>query len=224
MACPERFLSLEAALYLPHLEHLERRYAFVVGPFKSGTSMLTASLEKHGFFNPASTQTRIERAYGRRVRRYPTRECGVVRSINEHLLSSSSGRPIPDRILLAVPSQLFLDVTTFLDSLPDLTVIKDPLFCSTLLIWTRAAKVVGVTPFVFFVLRSRPTLLASWRYAPFTRFLLRECPDLPDRMAANMVLMLRSLAESRIPICITDYVQLTNLAVHPGISVGGYNV
>jgi hypothetical protein len=216
MACRNQLLSLEAALRFPHLSEARRCCAFVVGPFKSGTSLLASKLERHGFFNPAVHQTHIERAYGRRVRRYPTREARAVRSLNERLLSFCSGRPIPDRVVPAVPGRLLIEAAMFLESLPDIAVIKDPLLCSTLLVWTTAARTIGTTPFVFFVVRPFGSLMASWHSAPFTRFLIRESPDLPSRMVANAAVLLRCAVESGIAVCMTDFDHLLGVAPQSG--------
>lgn len=54
---------------------------FVVGPHKSGTSLLTELLA-HRFFDPSRMTNPTERGYGERVPRYLTRECSIVRWIN----------------------------------------------------------------------------------------------------------------------------------------------
>lgn len=145
---------------------------FVVGPYKSGTSLLAELLAERGFVDPSSVTNPNERAYGLTVPRYLTHECATLRSVVDQLMPSrvvrgrfrlaglpgSGGGPSPEDYLSAWRSPV---------------VLKDPRFVYTLPRWIEAAATLGRRTCVCFTTRDAAGLEEAWRAAPFTRGLLR---------------------------------------------------
>jgi hypothetical protein len=190
--------------------------AFVAGPYKTATSLLAARLEASGFVNPASIEGSTERGYGRRVTRYRTRESKTVRKLNEKILTNAFSSPLPKQIVYSSSLRWKREIASYLESFHVPIVIKDPLFCSTLPVWLELTYMVGFLPLVF--LTFRPCgLVPAWKHAAYTRHLLRECPDLLDRMVCNSYQLVTYLNNARVPYCLADYRDLVYVQSNPWV-------
>lgn len=141
---------------------------FVCGLYKSGTSLLTGMLAKIGYFDPSTVTNPNENGYGLSRLRYPTRECAMVRRINEQMLSSSTSR---------LSKQLYdpqIGPVEYLESWDFPIVVKDPRFTFLLPKWISAAKRLQKRICVCFTIRSISELIVAWDCAPYTRPLLAK--------------------------------------------------
>ncbi len=137
---------------------------FVAGVYKTGTSLAVNLCVKAGCSDPSRETNPGERGYGNSISRYLTRECKVLRQVNEGLLRRDDrvvtvGRPSPEHYLLEWGCPV---------------VLKDPRFVFTLQRWIVAVRRLGRRPGVIFSDRSRDELITAWEIAPFTRRLLMQ--------------------------------------------------
>jgi hypothetical protein len=133
---------------------------FVVGLYKSGTSLCVKLCTIAGFRDPSRQTNSKERGYGRWVERYSTHECSVLRRLNEDWMSQR------DSLGMISPAENYLLAW----GAP--TVLKDPRFVFTLPNWIAAARRIGFTAGVIFTCRQWSDLLTAWDDAPFTKDLL----------------------------------------------------
>jgi|GEM_PF-2434025 len=144
---------------------------FVIGLHKSGTSLLTEHLGNR-FYDTSRETNPNERGYGTTVARYLTRECKIVRQINEvyrthsTLLFSAQNHNNLDR------SRKRKEMTTFIESWQNPIVIKSPFFAYSLDDWLTSAKTLGRKSCVCVTRRSPSDVKAEWNEAPFTKDLL----------------------------------------------------
>lgn len=134
---------------------------FVCGLYKTGTSLITEFIEnKLGFINPSAVTNNYERAYGKMVDRYYTRECKILRALNSELINSE-----------IVEDNKMEDYLLNLD-LP--SILKDPQFCLTLNYWYPLAIKIGYNPLIIFTSRNHEEIEISWKFAPYTRKLINN--------------------------------------------------
>jgi hypothetical protein len=148
--------------------------AIVCGMYKSGTSLLTALLEKCLFTEPSRLTNPRERGFGTRMTRYLTRECGLVRQINHDILRQARSADLICRDHLHLRTSTWLNVRDYLTMWHIPIVIKDPQFVFTLQVWLEAAKDTHKRAWVFFVWRRSRQLRRAWKSAPFTRDLMAQ--------------------------------------------------
>lgn len=160
----------------------EREVMFIVGLYKTGTSLATTLCEAGGFCDPSQLTNAAERGYGQTSPRYPTRECKVVRSINDGIVNHS----ISDAVK---------EAETYLAAWDKPIVLKDPRFVFTLDSWLHAAQRLGRSCRVIWTWRLRTELAAAWGSAPFTSTLL-DSEQLPLYQAAEV----RMLAHIRCKV------------------------
>lgn len=137
----------------------------VVGPHKSGTSLLTEILSE-SFFDPSRVTNPLERGFGKTVERYITRECDVVRWINKHILL---GQQSACTALTSQPFRAEDAILTYLQQWRRPFVVKSPYFAYTLQLWINCAMKIGIRVCVCFTTRNATQLAQAWSNAPFTR-------------------------------------------------------
>jgi hypothetical protein len=133
---------------------------FVVGLYKTGTSLGVKLCISAGFKDPSGETNPKERGFGCSVERYVTHECSMLRRLNESWLRRRDIMGMvssAERYLLAWGSPV---------------VLKDPRFVFTLPAWIAAAWKLGFKAGVIFPRRPRNDLITAWEAAPFTRDLL----------------------------------------------------
>jgi hypothetical protein len=145
---------------------------FVVGPYKSGTSLAAGKFSLAGFFNPAQMSNPRERGYGTTVARYHTNECAWLRRVNDQLMPSHAARE-KRRLILNLNATGDFSPRRYLSNWRDPIVLKDPRFVYTLPAWLKAADLLHRRILVCFTSRESVKLEQAWRHAPFTRSLLR---------------------------------------------------
>lgn len=147
--------------------------AFVIGLHKSGTSLLVEHLSNH-YFDTSRVTNPDERGYGSTVSRYLTRECKVVRQINESYRSyalPSSSTPTEDAFDWAAKRD---EMRAFLKRWQGPIVLKAPFFGYSLGDWLYATKALGRRPCVCFAYRNLSDVINEWQKAPYTRELLDQ--------------------------------------------------
>lgn len=144
---------------------------FVCGVYKSGTSLLTSMLSDL-YFDPSRLTNAFEKGYGLTHKRYPTRECSLLRHINTALLATSlrsSPRPQAARRTLRFST---IGPKEYLSIWKCPIVVKDPRFVYTLGDWIAASLTLQKSICVCFTTRSISELRQAWDHAPYTRPLL----------------------------------------------------
>lgn len=147
--------------------------AFVVGLHKSGTSLLVEHLSNH-FFDTSRVTNPGERGYGSTVSRYLTRECKVVRQINESYRSyalPSSSTSSADAFDWTAKRD---EMRAFLQRWQGPIVLKAPFFGYSLGDWLDASKALRQRPCVCFAYRNLFDVISEWKKAPYTRELLDQ--------------------------------------------------
>lgn len=171
----------------------------IAGTYKTGTSLAASMCSGQGFTNPSELTNPNERAYGLSVDRYFTRECKVLRSLNERLLYRCHGD------LPALKSYL-LDWDRPL-------VLKDPRFCFTLSTWIVAAKELRLSVGVVFTRRlCQRELLEAWHSAPVTRDLLARSRF--NAYIAGLNEQITWVLRNRIPYLCVNLQELKMVAHH----------
>src|SRR3990172_6485470 len=154
--------------------------AFICGVYKSGTSLLTKILSNSFYFDPSTITNPREHGYGVSKLRYLTRECTLIRKINENLLpqrlsiASNVLSAIKNRAYTARRSSEIADPEDYLRLWQVPIVIKDPRLVYTLPTWIAVALTLKKKVCVCFTVRSIGELTEAWMNAPFTRPLLAK--------------------------------------------------
>jgi len=133
---------------------------FIVGLYKTGTSLCVRLCASAGFKDPSRETNPKERGFGCSVGRYVTHECSILRRLNESWLRRKD-------IMGMVTS-----AEHYLLAWGRPVVLKDPRFVFTLPAWIIAAWKLGFKAGVIFPRRPRSDLEVAWESAPFTRDLL----------------------------------------------------
>lgn len=153
---------------------------FVIGLHKTGTSLLVEYLANR-FLDTSRTTNPQERGYGKTIPRYLTRECAVVRRINEcyraKALSVTSEKTA--HVFMGARDEM----EVFLRSWSVSIVLKAPFFGYSLNDWLDAAWRIGHRTCVCGTHRSLPQVIEAWTRAPYTRELLAQ-DELPRLSAA----------------------------------------
>ena len=145
---------------------------FVIGLHKTGTSLLTEYLADR-FLDTSRITNPRERGYGwKTIPRYLTRECAVVRSINQLYrtnallsLGSEEGGSTYD-------AQEEMEIFFQLWSQP--IVIKAPFFAYSVRDWLKTSIRSGYRVCVCTTIRPLPQVIEAWDSAPFTQMLLAQ--------------------------------------------------
>lgn len=187
-----------------------REFCFVVGPYKTATSLATQILEQLGYVNPAHLDNANDFAVGLSMARYFTRESSIVRELNIQLLDDLGcglkGFSTPTKA--SPKNNILLDIASFLEVTPgSKVVLKDPLFCWTLRHWLHAADLVNCSPKVVFT-RRRTDLLKAWQNASFTKMLLNDSDSILERIKAMSSLQKTACLHDDIPFLDTCYDEL----------------
>src|SRR5215208_4217470 len=156
--------------FMPSFFAPEFQVVFICGLFKTGSSLLTKILSESGYLDPSRLSNPQERGYSTSGGRYLTRECSLVRKINERLLHRAAQEPARDDYGTSSSRPLNLSrPIDYLDLWSFPVVLKDPQFVYTLQPWLKAAKQLGLSTAVYFTYRRQEELTAAWMEAPFTR-------------------------------------------------------
>ncbi len=169
---------------LPHPERFD--VVFVMGLHKTGTSLLTEYLADC-FLDTSRITNPRERGYGwKAIPRYLTRECAIVRRINQLYRANA---------LLSTTSE---EVGSFCDAQEEMErffqlwsepiVIKAPFFAYSLSDWLKTSVRVGRRACVCITIRPLPQVIKAWDSAPFTQVLLAqgELPRLIKAMGCQV--------------------------------------
>lgn len=146
---------------------------FVIGLHKSGTSLFTEQLS--GAFLDTSRETNPnERGYGMIVPRYFTRECSIVRQINDlcrpHNLRTSCGTGYEQ----FTKAQIRDKMERYLSKWGQPIIVKAPFFAYSLDDWLNSARQIKKKPCVCHIQRDLSEVVTEWENAPFTQKLLRD--------------------------------------------------
>lgn len=152
--------TIAAAAAELHVWLSDRDVIFVVGLYKTGTSLAVELCAKAGLVDPSRQTNPSEQGYGVSIPRYLTYECAVLRRLNEGWLRRS------DALSTISPAEYYLL------GCERPVVLKDPQFVLTLPRWVAAARRLGFRTGVLFACRPRRELAAAWEAAPMTRELL----------------------------------------------------
>lgn len=150
----------------------------VSGLYKTGTSLAVDLCERAGFADPSRETNPTERGYGISLRRYLTRECRVLRRLNETLLAQRAGLSAMTgfdgsrRQSGTWPPASIRRLEGYLLSWRAAVVLKDPRFVFTLQRWIAAASHLQMRAGVIFTHRQDDQLRKAWESAPVTRELL----------------------------------------------------
>lgn len=159
---------------------------FVVGPYKTASSLVTSYFEVLGYSSPYQYDNPYEAGFGQFDTRYKTRESKTVRNLNIQILRDTgcglNGSTDISRIKCK-PATAF-DIVSYLRLFPRRQVIKDPLFSWTLPIWINASRIADRKCFVIFTQRAHD-LKAAWNIAPFTHELLKSNPSIIETMITS---------------------------------------
>ena len=145
---------------------------FVIGLHKTGTSLLTEYLAGR-FLDTSRITNPQECGYGCKAKpRYLTRECAVVRRINQlyranPLLSHGS-----EECGSICDAQEKMEIFFRLWSEP--IVIKAPFFAYSLSDWLKISIKTGHRVCVCTTIRPLPEVIEAWESAPFTKMLLAQ--------------------------------------------------
>lgn len=170
---------------------------FVCGVYKSGTSLLTKILSNSFYFDPSTVTNPYEHGYGISKMRYLTRECKIVRKINENLLPKHlfTNSNILSAIKISGYNTRLSSEIAYPEDYLRLwqvpIVIKDPQLVYTLHAWINAALKLNKKVCVCFTIRSIEELREAWLHAPFTHTLALK------RMHKNMI----RLQEEQYMLC-----------------------
>jgi len=134
------------------------------GSYKSGTSLLCATVEAAGYANPARLTNAKELGHGVAVDLYPTRECSVARSINRKLITAARAEEARmERQIACYLRDMFSCVGVCL-------VIKDPYMKLLAPHWIRTANRLGVKSTRLLVTqRDRESIQSSIHNSRFLR-------------------------------------------------------
>lgn len=155
---------------VPQPEHYD--VVFVMGLHKTGTSLLTEYLADC-FLDTSRVTNPQERGYGgKEMPRYLTRECTVVRRINQlyrenALLSSGSDEY---RSICNAQERM----ANFFRLWSEPIVIKAPFFAYSLSDWLESSLTIGHRACVCITTRPLPQVIEAWDSAPFTKQLLEQ--------------------------------------------------
>lgn len=164
-----------AALYM---WLVDKDIVFIVGLYKTGTSLAVDLCGRVGFADPSRQTNPTERGYGLSLHRYLTRECRVLRSLNEALMTGHAGLTATARFhnprlqRSAWRHGSIRSPETYLFEWHPPIVLKDPRFVFTLPRWIVAASHLFLRAGVIFTYRPPNELLMAWDAAPLTRELL----------------------------------------------------
>ncbi len=168
----------------------------VVGAFKSGTSLAVELMQRHGYQDPSRLTNPCERGFGTTRARYVTRECLVVRRINDQLLVGRLQPPMTSTSLRADARERHA-ISEYLHRFSGPAVIKDPRMMWVLADWIVTARREGRRPGVLLTHRPVKALRAAWAQAPFTRRLERV--EFYRAMWTALPLLRRCCEELRVP-------------------------
>ena len=163
-----------------HIESLrnlvcDKQVIFVVGLYKTGTSLATELCARFGAVDVSRSSNSLESGFGITRSRYLTRECKVLRKINEQALPTRRVRefaPASSSALKHGSEKIVRSYQEYLRVCPDRVVLKDVRFIYCLNNWIEAARRSGRSVAILFTSRDRSSLIQAWDHAPFTRGLL----------------------------------------------------
>ncbi len=152
------------------------RIILVGGAYKSGTSLLTASIEQAGAVNPAYRTSPIEFGHSADGGLYHTRECKISRAINRKIVASTKHER--DKLIPSIESY----IGEMAAECGNILVIKDPYFKFTIGEWIAAASNHGVTVELNLTNRQRIDTINGWQRSRFLSWQLKKVPNLFDLM------------------------------------------
>jgi hypothetical protein len=152
-----------------------RQVVFVVGLYKTGTSLATELCTHFGAVDVSRYSNSLESGVGTSRPRYLTRECKVLRKINEHRLPARRRRdaaPLSASALKTGSDRVVASYSEYLRACPAQVVLKDVRFIYCLNDWIEAARRSGKSAGILFTSRDVRSLTRAWDHAPYTRALL----------------------------------------------------
>ena len=155
---------------------LKAKIILVGGAYKSGTSLLTASIEQGGAVNPAYLTSPIEFGHSADGGLYHTRECRISRFINRNIVVSTEH----ERGKLRQSIEAY--ISEMLAECGNLLVIKDPYFKFTIGEWVVAANNLGVSVELNLTNRQRIDTFNGWQRSRFLSWQLKKTPGIFDSM------------------------------------------
>jgi len=161
--------------------------------YKTGTSLLASQIEDLGYFNPASESNKFEKGHGSLDNYYLTKECKIVRHINQSVINKKSNR------FRIIESDINLDILNFLDYYRFPLVLKDPLFVYTLNIWLYNVSLIGYKPLVYFTFRNEQEMINSWMHAYHTRGLYKDNKEIISKMKEKQIFQINYCRYKQIP-------------------------
>jgi len=181
---------------------------FVVGFYKTGTSLATAMMESLGLHNPADDDNPGEWGRGLIVDRYPTRESRVLRELNQRCLDRV-GYAIGERDPRRLGRSLYLDMAfTALAWRERPTVVKDPALTWTLPAWVSVCRSLGIGMSVVTTYRLR-NLIPALQHAAYTRSARHWMDMSTERIGGRFVENVGLLRARRIPALLLSHEELT---------------
>ena len=150
----------------------------VCGLYKTGTSLAVELCSRLGFMDISRVTNHSERGVGLSIASYYTRECAILRKINEAYLGGAlphSMYGVSQRCgwdLALRKGDFTREAIYYLQSWPRNIVLKDVRFIFTLPIWVNAALKTKRRVGIIFTYRNKRSLSEAWDAAPFTRPLL----------------------------------------------------
>lgn len=146
---------------------------FVTGLHKSGTSLLTERLSSL-FFDTSRETNPDERGYGSAMPRYLTRECKIVRQINDYYRNLALASPLTSADQILGSPEKREEIRVYLEHWKKPIVIKAPFFGYSLEDWLDVVNKLELRPCVCLTQRDLSDIAAEWQKAPFTRSLMEQ--------------------------------------------------
>lgn len=151
----------------------QAKLVLVGGSYKSGTSLLTATIEKKGAINPAyRTSQQIEFGHSIEGLLYPTRECKISRDLNRKIVSST----VHERDKLTPSVEAYIN--DMVAECGNFLVIKDPYFKFTAGFWAVSAKKLGINVELNLTNRQQIDIFSGWHCSRFLSWQLKKNPSL----------------------------------------------